>query len=114
MNALSKFKVDVGHFKMIIDYYDRKCPCWGGEHSCPCLPFVETKKCKCGAVRDLDDPKAHKERFETYEIDFHVMSDVVNNDHKCPGEEGVTCFCEEFLESGVCRMHAFRKLGTVR
>lgn len=109
--SLSESKVDIGHFKMIVDYYERKCPCWGGKHSCPCPPFAETRNCRCGAVRAMNDPKAQKPTFETYKIDFSTLAKVINNGHICPEEKEKTCFCGEFLESGKCKLNMFEKLG---
>ena len=106
---MNEFKVDVGHFKMIADFYNRKCPCWGGKHSCPCPPFVETKNCACGAVRAIDDARAQKPRFETYKVDFSILSEVINNGYECPDEKGKTCFCQEFLETGNCKLNMFER-----
>jgi len=108
--ALSEFKVDVGHFKMIVDFYDRKCPCWGGKHFCPCPPFVETKNCRCGAVHKMDDPKGQKPRFKPYKVNFNILSKIINNGYKCPEDKEKTCFCREFLESGNCKLNTFEKL----
>lgn len=98
----------MGYFKMVVDYYNRKCPCWGGEYFCPCPPFVETQKCRCGAVRDTSDPKAQKARYKTYTISFDLLTKIVNNGYVCP-EEDMTCFCEDFLETGKCKLNVFKK-----
>lgn len=108
---LSEFKVDVSYFRMIAEYYARKCPCWGGRYFCPCLPFVETKNCKCGAVRTLNDPKGQKPAYKTYRINFDVLADVVNNGYKCPLDSEKSCFCKEFLESGKCALNIFEQIG---
>ena len=108
---LSEFRVDVGYFKMVVDFYDRKCPCWGGKYSCPCPPFVETKNCRCGSVRALEDPKGQKPRFKIYKINLSILAEIINNGYKCPEEEERTCFCKEFLESGECRLNVFEKIG---
>jgi len=107
---LSEFKVDIGYFKMIADYYERKCPCWGGKHLCPCPPFAETKKCSCGAIRVLNDPKAQNPKFETYKVDFNTLAKVIANGHRCPEDAEKVCFCREFLDSGKCRLGMFEKI----
>ena len=105
---MSKFRVDVGYFKMVVDYYNRKCPCWGGKYFCPCPPFVETRECRCGAVRDMDDPKAQKARYKNYTISFDLLTRIVNSGYVCP-EGDITCFCEDFLETGKCKLNVFEK-----
>jgi hypothetical protein len=105
---LSEFRVDIGHFKMIVDYYDRRCPCWSGKYTCPCLPFAETKECRCGAVRATNDPKAQNPKFSDFKIDFARLNEVIKNGRKCPKKDEV-CFCKQFLETGMCAFKIFEK-----
>ena len=109
--SLDEFKVDVDHFRMIAEYYDRKCPCWGGKHDCPCEPFTETKKCRCGAVHPLDDPKGQTGSFKTYRINFDSLSKIVKKGHLCPENQERRCFCSEFLKVGKCKLGIFEKLS---
>jgi len=108
---LSEFRVDVGYLKTIVDFYDRKCPCWGGKYSCPCRPFLETKECRCGALRTMNDPKGRKPAFKTYKINFSVLSEIISSGYSCPEEEERTCFCKEFLDSGRCRLKVLEKIS---
>lgn len=108
---MSEFKVDLSYFKMIVEYYGRKCPCWGGQYYCPCPPFVETKNCRCGAVKTLNDPKGQKPNYKLYKINFDVLVKVICNGYKCPKNHEKTCFCDEFLESGKCMLNMFEKVG---
>lgn len=107
--SLTEFKVDVSYFKMIADFHDRKCPCWGGKFNCPCPSLAEAKLCRCGAVRTLDDPKAQKPSFRTHAIDFQKLLKIIQDGYKCPEDEGKICFCKEFLESGKCALNVFKQ-----
>lgn len=113
LSLASEFNMDIDYFKMITDYYDRKCPCWGGKYTCPCPPFVGTKKCKCGAVRALDDPKGRKSKYKTYRIDFPALVEIVERGYRCPEDDEKVCLCGEFLESGNCRLGVFSKIESV-
>ena len=72
---------------------------------------METKVCRCGAVRAMNDPKGQKVRFKTYKINFGILAEVINKGYACPEERGKICFCKEFLEVGECKMNAFEKLS---
>jgi len=108
---MPELKVDLGYFKMIADLYGRKCPCWGGKYSCPCPPFLETEKCRCGAVRNLSDPKGQKATFRTYKINLEALAEIADNGYRCPKNVERTCFCREFLESGKCEANILEESG---
>jgi len=105
-------KVDIGHFKMIADFYERKCPCWSGEFICPCPPFAETKNCRCGAVLPIDEEpkKGETENFKLYRIDFVQLSEIIKKGYTCVGDDSVACLCDDFMEKGVCKFKVFDKI----
>jgi len=106
---LTELRIDRDYLRMIVDYYDRKCPCWRGTHACPCPPFAQTKNCKCGAIRKPSDPKAQDGKYELHNVDFRKLV-VLVEDHKCPSDQQ-TCFCREFLQTGNCKAKVFQSIS---
>lgn len=115
MSKLDTYKVDVGWFKMLADFHDRKCPCWGDEYACPCPNFAETTECRCGAVLILDaEPRKDRTlNFELYNIDFERIADIIRKGHTCLGDDGVTCFCDEFMVEGQCKYDVFKRVNNL-
>ena len=105
------YKVDIRWFKMLADFHDRKCPCWKEEYTCLCPPFAETADCRCEAVLPIAiEPKMGKTGdFELYYIDFKRVTGIIENGHKCVGDDGVTCLCDEFMVEGTCRYGVFAR-----
>lgn len=113
-DAIKLVKVDIGQFMMIADFYDRKCPCWGGKLTCPCPPFAETQNCKCEAVLPIgEEPKKGKTgNFKLYNINFDQVSKIIYRGYKCVGDDDLTCFCDEFMENGICKYKVFDKIDS--
>jgi hypothetical protein len=106
---MGEFKIDKEYVRMITEYYERKCPCWGGKHTCPCPHFAQTQECKCGAILRATDRRAQNPKYKPYTIDFSKLNNLLK-DYKCP-EDQQTCFCKEFLETGNCKARIFQKQG---
>jgi len=112
MSMPDTYKVDVGWFKMLTDFHDRRCPCYNGEYACPCPPFAETTECRCGAVLPpgAEPRKDRTFNFKLYHIDFQKLSDTIEKNNTCIGDDGVTCFCDEFTAGGRCNYGVFKRV----